>query len=234
MNRFLKSIVAVFAVVLTFFIATSPVAASSQNVKVVSYENHQSFGMDQLYGWLKNLDWDKYVNWNNEEQEETPQKGTNGEQPNEEEASNESTTVEEDQGTKEQSASFKVNAFEQEVVKLTNKERQKKGLQPLKLSEELSKVARTKSQDMVNKNYFSHQSPTYGSPFDMMKQFGISYRTAGENIAKGQRTPASVVQAWMNSEGHRANILNKNFTQIGVGFVETKGTTYWTQMFIGK
>ena len=84
---------------------------------------------------------------------------------------------------------------------------------------------------MHDKGYFSHTSPTYGSPFDMIKNFGISYRTAGENIARGQRTPLEVMDAWMNSAGHRANILNASFTQIGVGYVSDGN--YWTQMFIG-
>ncbi len=85
---------------------------------------------------------------------------------------------------------------------------------------------------MENNNYFSHTSPTYGSPFDMMKSFGITYNTAGENIAKGQKTAEDVVNGWMNSEGHRKNILNSAFTQMGLGY--TKGdTTYWAQMFIG-
>ena len=97
---------------------------------------------------------------------------------------------------------------------------------------QLSQVAQTKSQDMQKNGYFSHTSPTYGSPFDMMRDFGVSYRTAGENIAQGQRTPQEVVNAWMNSAGHRQNILNGNFTHIGVGY-ETSGN-HWTQMFIGK
>lgn len=99
-----------------------------------------------------------------------------------------------------------VSAYEKEVVDLTNAERKKQGLKPLTLDEKLSSVARKKSQDMKDKNYFDHNSPTYGSPFDMMKKFGITYRTAGENIAKGQRTPKEVVQAWMNSEGHRKTL----------------------------
>ncbi|MEM1503094.1 CAP domain-containing protein [Domibacillus sp. 8LH] len=127
-------------------------------------------------------------------------------------------------------ASQSVNAFEQEVAKLVNQERAKVGLKALTLDTELSKVARAKSQDMKDKGYFSHQSPTYGSPFDMMKQFGITYKTAGENIAKGQKTPAEVMEAWMNSDGHRKNILNSEFTHIGVGYVGG----HWTQMFIGK
>jgi len=129
-------------------------------------------------------------------------------------------------------ATSTVSAFEKQVVELTNKERAKNGLAPLTLDTELSKVARVKSQDMSTNNYFDHTSPTYGSPFDMMKQFGISYKAAGENIAKGQATPEEVVEAWMNSEGHRANILSSKFTHIGVGYV-AKGN-YWTQQFIGK
>lgn len=125
-----------------------------------------------------------------------------------------------------------LSVFEQQVIDLTNQERAKHGLNALQVDSELSKVAREKSKDMANNHYFSHNSPTYGSPFDMMKQFGITYRTAGENIAMGQRTPQEVVQAWMNSEGHRANILNKNFTHIGVGYVADGN--YWTQQFIGK
>ena len=121
-----------------------------------------------------------------------------------------------------------VLSFEEEVVRLTN---EKRGLSALTINWELSRVARYKSQDMHDLGYFSHTSPTYGSPFDMMKSFGISYRAAGENIAKGQTTPAAVVNAWWNSEGHRQNMLNASFTQIGVGYVADG--KYWTQMFIG-
>ncbi|MFJ5623801.1 CAP domain-containing protein [Peribacillus loiseleuriae] len=128
--------------------------------------------------------------------------------------------------------SSSISQFEKEVVELTNAERAKSGLKALTIDTELSKVARAKSQDMKDRNYFDHTSPTYGSPFDMMKQFGISYSSAGENIAKGQTTPQQVVQAWMNSEGHRANILNASYTHIGVGYVQAGN--YWTQMFIGK
>ncbi|MGE7666407.1 SafA/ExsA family spore coat assembly protein [Ureibacillus composti] len=123
-------------------------------------------------------------------------------------------------------------AIEQEVIRLVNVERANVGLPALKYDWELARVAEHKSQDMADKNYFSHTSPTYGSPFNMMKNYGINYRSAGENIAQGQKTAAQVVDAWMNSEGHRANILNKNYTHIGVGYV-AKGN-YWTQMFIQK
>lgn len=127
--------------------------------------------------------------------------------------------------------SSSVRAYEQEVVRLVNVERAKYGLSALTEDWELSRVARYKSQDMRDKGYFSHTSPTYGSPFAMMKAFGISYRAAGENIAMGQSTPAAVVRAWMNSSGHRANILSQSFTKIGVGYVASGN--YWTQMFIG-
>ncbi len=124
-----------------------------------------------------------------------------------------------------------VTDYETEVLRLVNIERANNGLKPLTMNWELSRVARYKSQDMHDKGYFSHTSPTYGSPFDMMTKFGISYRTAGENIAMGYRKPQAVVTGWMNSPGHRANILKSSFTQIGVGYVASGN--YWTQMFIG-
>lgn len=124
-----------------------------------------------------------------------------------------------------------VSNYENEVIRLVNEIRVQRGLKALQADWELSRVARYKSQDMKDNNYFSHTSPVYGSPFNMMKNFGISYRTAGENIAKGQKTPKEVVDAWMNSSGHRANILNSSFTKIGVGYVASGN--YWTQMFIG-
>ncbi len=125
-----------------------------------------------------------------------------------------------------------ISQIEQQVIDLTNTERRKNGLPDLKADTQLSSVAQKKSEDMQQNNYFSHTSPTYGSPFDMMRDFGVTYQSAGENIAKGQQTPQEVVQAWMNSEGHRKNILSNNFTHIGVGYEETGKN--WTQMFIGK
>lgn len=126
-----------------------------------------------------------------------------------------------------------IRTQENEVIRLVNVERTKRGLQPLKANWELSRVARLKSQDMANKGYFSHQSPTYGSPFNMMENFGIRFSSAGENIAYGQKTPAQVMTAWMNSPGHKANILSPSYTEIGVGLAKNKnGVPYWTQMFI--
>lgn len=122
--------------------------------------------------------------------------------------------------------------FVASVIDLTNAERKKQGLPALQAYPELNNVADTKAKDMNDKGYFSHTSPTYGSPFDMMRDFGITYESAGENIAQGQRTPEEVVKAWMNSEGHRANILNDKYTHIGVGFDE--GGYEWVQMFVKK
>lgn len=125
-----------------------------------------------------------------------------------------------------------VSSYEAEVIRLVNQIRKQNGLKELQTDWQLSRVARYKSEDMKKNNYFSHTSPTYGSPFDMMKAFGISYKGAGENIAKGQKTPQAVVNAWMNSAGHRENILKASYTHIGVGYVANGN--YWTQMFISK
>lgn len=124
-----------------------------------------------------------------------------------------------------------VHAYERQVVELVNVQRARNGLQPLSLDAGLCRFARVKSQDMHDNRYFDHTSPTYGSPFDMMRQFGITYASAGENIAMGYSTPEAVVNAWMNSSGHRANILSAKYTTLGVGFVSDGG--YWTQWFIG-
>ena len=141
------------------------------------------------------------------------------------------STTQKQTTTAQNTGTYTLNAYEKEVIRLINEIRVKYGLNTLSTNTKLSQVARLKSQDMQAKGYFSHTSPTYGSPFEMMKKFGITYRYAGENIAYGQRTPQQVVDAWMNSSGHRANILNANFTQIGMGYVATGN--YWTQMFIG-
>ncbi|WP_227002582.1 CAP domain-containing protein [Salicibibacter kimchii] len=125
---------------------------------------------------------------------------------------------------------------EQEVINLTNEEREANGLSPLELDTELAEVATVKSEDMRDNDYFSHQSPVYGSPFDLMDEYDVDFRMAGENIAMGQQTPEQVVEGWMDSEGHRENILNEGFTHIGVGHVDQDGPGggYWTQMFLGR
>lgn len=129
-------------------------------------------------------------------------------------------------------SSIDIDVIEEKVVALTNAERAKYGLNALQVDKPLMAAAREKSQDMYKHNYFSHTSPTFGSPFDRLDALGISYIYSGENIAKGYKTAENVVQAWMNSEGHRENILNANFTHIGVGYV--KEGHIWTQQFIEK
>ena len=127
-----------------------------------------------------------------------------------------------------------MNSDEKEVFDLINKQRTNNGLAALKNDSEVQRVSRIKAQDMVNNNYFSHTSPTYGSPFDMLKSFKISYKTAGENIA-GNSSNSSAVTAWMNSSGHKANILNSNFNYTGIGVVSSpKYGKMYVQLFIGK
>ncbi|MNE44589.1 Cysteine-rich secretory protein family protein [compost metagenome] len=116
------------------------------------------------------------------------------------------------------------------VVSLVNKERETAGLKPLIVHTNLTKMAKDKAIDMYKNQYFSHTSPVFGSPFDMMDAYNITYRYAGENIAKGQKSAEEVVKDWMNSPGHKANILNSNYKLIGVGYYNG----YWVQEFIGK
>lgn len=125
------------------------------------------------------------------------------------------------------------SSYANQVITLVNQQRARNGLGALKRGATTSYVAQLKAQDMVNRHYFSHTSPTYGSPFNMMEHYGLRFSAAGENIAYGQRTPQEVMNAWMNSAGHRANILNPSFTYIGVGVAKTSsGVIYWTQEFV--
>ncbi|WP_067836760.1 CAP domain-containing protein [Amphibacillus sediminis] len=117
------------------------------------------------------------------------------------------------------------------VIQLTNQERARQGLPILRPDLSLSQVAREKSADMLEHNYFSHTSPAYGTPFEMMDDFGVYYLRAAENIARGEQTPHDLIKTWMQSPEHRANILG-DFTHIGVGYVEDG--KYWTQMLIKR
>lgn len=127
-----------------------------------------------------------------------------------------------------------MSSDEKEVFDLINKQRTNNGLTALKMNTEVLNVARIKAKDMVDNNYFSHNSPTYGSPFDMLKSFKVSYKTAGENIA-GNSSNSAAVTAWMNSSGHKANILNSSFNYTGIGVVKSnKYGKVYVQIFIGK
>lgn len=125
---------------------------------------------------------------------------------------------------------YKSSEFEREVLTLVNKERERIGVSPVELSNPLGYVAHLKAEDMVDHDYFSHESPTFGSPFEMMREFGISFSAAGENIAAGHTSPEMVVEAWMNSPGHKKNILSASYTHLGVGYERN----YWVQMFIRR
>jgi len=131
--------------------------------------------------------------------------------------------------TPEQIKNGSMTQTELSTAKLINQMRQKNGLAPLKIDANLSVNARIKSNDMKVNRYFSHNSPTYGTPFQMMKRLGIAYKSAGENIAMGYTSARAVVQAWMNSQSHRDNILSTKYTSMGIGYVDG----YWTQWFIG-
>ena len=115
-----------------------------------------------------------------------------------------------------------------------NKNREEKGIKTLKTYSKLQQIAKLKAVDIVTNNYFSHNSPTYGTPFEMLNKYKISYKTAGENIA-GNSSNSAAVTAWMNSSGHKANILNSNFNYTGIGVVKSnKYGKIYVQMFIGK
>lgn len=124
-------------------------------------------------------------------------------------------------------------SFTQRVVDLTNRERSIRGLPPLTAKFGLTWAAEKRSTDMIVRGYFDHVDPSGRDPFWVLRQNGVRYQTAGENIALGQRSPEEVVRDWMNSPGHRANILNPRFGAIGVAAVQNSqtGQIYWTQTF---
>nr|WP_279588110.1 CAP domain-containing protein [Thalassobacillus devorans] len=121
------------------------------------------------------------------------------------------------------------------VVRLTNKARIQKGIEPLHMDEALQRVAAVKAEDMADDGYFSHQSPTYGSPFEMLRDFKIEFDRASENIASVPFSPEEVVSQWLKHPGHQQNLLNPRMTHIGVGYAEgMNGRGYWVQIFIQK
>lgn len=128
---------------------------------------------------------------------------------------------------------FAITQEQSAVLELVNKERAKFGLTALLINPQLNELAQIRSNDMYENKYFSHNSPVYGTPFDLIRSYNIKYMTAGENIAKGQKTPEKVVKSWMNSEGHRKNILNPKFEEMGISR-DSYDENIWTQIFIGK
>ena len=139
-----------------------------------------------------------------------------------------------DDGSKNEQVSAGQSSMTSQVVNLVNSERTAQGLTALQKDSRLAALAQQKAEDMAKNQYFSHTSPTYGSAFDMLKAAGYSYKTAGENIAMGQKSAASVMDGWMHSSGHRANILHTSYEKIGVGYaVSADGMPYWVQIFAG-
>ena len=139
-----------------------------------------------------------------------------------------------DDSSKNEQVSAGQSSMTSQVVNLVNSERAAQGLTALQKDSRLAALAQQKAEDMAKSQYFSHTSPTYGSAFDMLKAAGYSYKTAGENIAMGQKSAASVMDGWMHSSGHRANILHTSYEKIGVGYaVSADGMPYWVQIFAG-
>ena len=204
-------------------------------------DNNQNNGNNQDNNQGGNMEDNNQGN-NNQDKDDNNQDNNNNQDQdkddNNQDNNNNQDQDKDDNNQNDDNNSSNINGFSKEqveVLNLVNKERKANGLKPLTLNKELSNVANIKSRDMIEKGYFDHTSPTYGSPFDMMKKFNISYNTAGENIAMGQKTPSEVMNSWMNSSGHRANILNSTYTELGVGIQkDSNGTIYWTQMFIGR
>mgnify|MGYP000896708615 CR=1 FL=1 len=122
------------------------------------------------------------------------------------------------------------SSYEQKVLNLVNKERRSQGLSALSLSAEAQQAARVRAKEIVSS--FSHTRPNGTSCFTVLNEIGAKYTSAGENIAKGQKTPEQVVEAWMNSPSHRANILSSKYTKLGVGCYFNGSNTYWAQMFL--
>lgn len=121
-------------------------------------------------------------------------------------------------------------SYAEQVVKLVNEERAKYGLSPLTIDKSVESAALVRSKEIEKS--FSHTRPNGSSFSTVLKEQGVNFMGAGENIAWGQKSPEEVMQGWMNSEGHRANILNAKFTKIGVGYYQnSNGTNYWTQLF---
>ncbi|MDQ0350395.1 putative YkwD family protein [Alkalibacillus filiformis] len=172
----------------------------------------------------------------NQQGQQDQQEQQRGQDQQQEETPDRSEEAREQDGQQDETPDVQTDhSVIEEVVRLTNEQREQHGLNPVELDTQLTDVAQRKSVDMADNNYFSHNSPTYGSPFDMLDHYDVSYTGASENIAAGQHSAEEAVNNWMNSEGHRENILNESWTHIGVGYEDSGNMSpYWTQMFIVK
>ncbi|WP_069472744.1 CAP domain-containing protein [Candidatus Marithrix sp. Canyon 246] len=132
------------------------------------------------------------------------------------------------------SAATAASQYDAELLRLTNLERKKVGLPALSLSSQLNQAAQSHADDMTKNNYFSHTGLNGSQPWDRAEAAGYNYSYVGENIAAGRSTPTETINQWMNSQGHRENILNSNYTEIGFGYSHldsSKYRHYWVQVF---
>lgn len=157
----------------------------------------------------------------------------NGSTGNENNGNNNGSTGSENNGnnntSKPDNSVSSESRYISEVVRLVNAERAKEGLAALQMDSSLNSAAQVRAKEIVTS--FSHTRPNGANCFTALSEAGIKYNGSGENIAYGQKTPAEVVNAWMNSAGHRANIMSSKFTKIGVGCHNSNGTYYWSQFF---
>lgn len=228
-----KLIVPITVLALSTTLAAVPAAAKckvqkNESLWSIAKEYHLDFSeLLKLNDHLKNV----HIILPGEEIHTQPDKGTGNDATPHHDNQGNGITTDETTASEQQASSNQA----QEVLNLVNSERAKAGLKALQLDQQLNQVATIKAKDMASNHYFSHDSPTYGTPFDMMHSFGIEYRAAGENIAAGQKTASDVMQSWMNSSGHRANILNRDYTHLGIGYiVNDSGVAYWVQQFVQR
>ncbi|SDN38607.1 uncharacterized protein, YkwD family [Fictibacillus solisalsi] len=182
----------------------------SQNVQV--QQDQSNADINKLIESLKKQGFDVQAQNVEQKQQQAPAKEKTQAAPKQEQQKT-------SEAPKSDAAAGQLTADEKQMVDKVNQEREKAGVKPLQVDMELTKMARVKAQDMIDNNYFDHNSPKYGSPFDMMKQFGIQYQTAGENIA-GNSSVDGAHTSLMNSQGHRENILKSDYTKVGIGIVD--------------
>ena len=169
-------------------------------------------------------------NGNNGGVTETPDNGNNGDITESPDNGNNGDITETPDNNSTEDTTSDYHAYVLRVVELVNEARAEAGLNPVALAEDVTAAAQVRAVEIVTS--FSHTRPNGTSCFTALEEAGVNYRGAGENIAWGQRTPEEVMAGWMNSAGHRANILNGSFTTIGVGYYQNaSGVNYWTQMF---
>ncbi|MNK46532.1 Cysteine-rich secretory protein family protein [compost metagenome] len=222
--RFKKSLIT-GALALSMVVGTGAASASAntttENYKVWTYSTNQNFSWENFLQQFRDL---------NQQGTAKVQAGTSNQTGSNTKTNTKTAQTNTNTNTNTNKAGTTQSAYADQVVSLVNQERAKVGAKPLAADKALAAMALDKAKDMYSKGYFDHTSPTYGSPFDMMNSYGIHYTYAGENIAKGQKNPAEVMTAWMNSPGHKQNILSPNYTKIGVAYYNGE----WVQEFIAN